>query len=257
MDMSLWLWPAWVWAIAGFLLGTIIGSFLATILVRWPRGQSVLTGRSACDGCGRALGPLELIPLVSALALRGQCRTCGETINHTHFWMECAAGLIGACTFAAMPGVEGLGWAIFGWLLLTLAMLDWRHMWLPDALTLPLAFLGFTLGLWVTDISLQDRIIGAAAGCGSLLAIALGYRALRGREGLGLGDAKLLGAIGAWLGWQALPFLLLIASVTALLVVGVMALRGRGISATTQVPLGTFLCIAAFPAWITTRAFGL
>ncbi|CAN5350417.1 hypothetical protein BH10PSE12_BH10PSE12_18970 [soil metagenome] len=142
---------------------------------------------------------------------------------------------------------------MLGWMLLTLAILDARHFWLPDALTLPLAFLGLTLAQWVTDVALTDRIIGALAGYGVLLTVSLGYRRLRGREGLGLGDAKLLGALGAWFGWQTLPFLLLVASGLALLTVGVSAARGGNINALTRVPLGSFLCIAAIPAWILSR----
>ena len=145
-----------------------------------------------------------------------------------------------------MPDLGGIGWAVLGWMLLTLAVLDWRHFWLPDALTLPLAFLGLTLGMWATDVVLIDRIIGTAVGYGALLAIALAYRALRGRDGLGLGDAKLLGALGAWFGWQALPFILLIAAVAGLLV---MVATGRARDRTARVPLGTFLALAALPGW--------
>ncbi len=155
--------------------------------------------------------------------------------------------MIGALAMGMMPSLEGLGWTLMGWILLTLAILDWRHFWLPDALTMPLAFLGFTLGLWTTDVMLMDRVIGAMAGYGSLLAIAIGYRALRGRDGLGLGDAKLLGALGAWFGWQVLPFLLLIAATLGLIV---MVLSGRAKSATARVPLGSFLALAAMPAWL-------
>ena len=155
--------------------------------------------------------------------------------------------MIGALAIGMMPSLEGLGWTLMGWILLTLAILDWRHFWLPDALTMPLAFLGFTLGLWTTDVMLMDRVIGAMAGYGSLLAIAIGYRALRGRDGLGLGDAKLLGALGAWFGWQVLPFLLLIAATLGLIV---MVLSGRAKSATARVPLGSFLALAAMPAWL-------
>lgn len=239
-------------AVFGGLFGAIIGSFLATLVLRWPQGRSVLRGRSACDGCGRTLAPWELVPLFSALVQRGRCRTCGATIDPLHPAVEAGCALIGAVALALAPNIEGIGWALFGWILLTLALLDARHFWLPDALTLPLAFLGFTLGMWVTDVSLVDRALGAAGGYGSLLAISLGYRAARGREGLGLGDAKLLGALGAWLGWQALPFLLLIASLLALLTIGVGMLMGRAASATTRIPLGTFLAIAALPAWLTT-----
>ncbi len=237
-------------AAAGAVLGAIAGSFLATLILRWPQGRSVARGRSACDACGATLGAIELVPLASLLLQRGRCRRCGAAIDPLHWRVELACAAIGAMALGLAPGTEGLGWALFGWLLLTLAVLDWRHFWLPDLLTLPLAFLGFTLGMWVNAVPLLDRAIGAAAGYGLLLAVALGYRALRGREGLGLGDAKLLGAIGAWMGWQALPFLLLLASLTALLATGVDALRGKEVRAATRVPLGTFLCIAALPAWI-------
>ena len=234
-------------ALIGGLAGAILGSFLATLILRWPQGLSVMRGRSACDGCGRTLGARDLIPLVSAMMQRGRCRSCGAAIDPLHGRVEAGCAVIGALALGAMPNLGGIGWAVFGWLLLTLAVLDWRHFWLPDALTLPLAFLGFTIGLWATDVALVDRAIGAAAGYGALLAIALGYRAVRGRDGLGLGDAKLLGALGAWMGWQALPFILLIASATGLLV---MLVTGRAKAAGARVPLGTFLALAAVPAWI-------
>src|SRR3546814_3736692 len=105
--------------------------------------------------------------------------------------MEAGCALIGAVALGAMPNPGGVGWALLGWMLLTLAILDWRHFWLPDALTLPLAFLGLTIGLWSTDVALIDRIIGAVAGYGALLGLSGGYRLFRGREGLGLGDVKL------------------------------------------------------------------
>jgi leader peptidase (prepilin peptidase)/N-methyltransferase len=184
--------------------------------------------------------------MLSAVASGGRCRTCGAEIDPLHGRVEAGCAIIGALALGFAPGVAGVGWALLGWILLTLALLDWRHYWLPDALTLPLAFLGLTIGLWTTSVPLMDRIIGAAAGYGVLLAISVAYRMARGREGLGLGDAKLLGALGAWLGWQALPFILLMASVTGLTV---MLLTGRARSATTRVPLGTFLAIAALPAW--------
>lgn len=230
----------------GGVVGAIFGSFLATLILRWPQGRGVTRGRSACDGCGRTLTPRDLIPLLSALFQHGRCRTCGALIDPLHGRIELSCAVIGALAIGAMPDLGGLGWALLGWMLLTLAVLDWRHYWLPDALTLPLAFLGLTLGLWATDVVLADRIIGAALGYGSLLAIALTYRALRGREGLGLGDAKLLGALGAWFGWQALPFILLIAALAGL---GVMLATGRAMAATARVPLGTFLALAAVPGW--------
>lgn len=234
-------------ALIGGVAGAILGSFLATLILRWPQGRGVARGRSACDGCGRVLGARDLIPLFSALVQRGRCRTCGAAIDPLHGRVEAGCALIGALAIGGMPDLGGIGWAVLGWMLLTLAVLDWRHFWLPDALTLPLAFAGLTLGMWATDVIVMDRIIGAAVGYGALLAIALGYRALRGRDGLGLGDAKLLGALGAWFGWQALPFILLIAAVAGLIV---MLVTGRAKDRMARVPLGTFLALAAVPGWI-------
>jgi leader peptidase (prepilin peptidase)/N-methyltransferase len=237
-------------ALVGAIAGAIAGSFLATLILRWPQGRGVMRGRSACDGCGRLLGPIDLVPMLSALVQRGRCRSCGAAIDPLHGRVEAGCAIIGALALGFAPDLGGIGWALLGWLLLTLALLDWRHFWLPDALTLPLAFFGFTLGLWTTDVALIDRVIGAAAGYLGLLAIALGYRALRGREGLGLGDAKLLGAIGAWLGWQALPFILLIAASLGLAGALVALALGRAVQGQSRVPLGTLLAIATLPGWI-------
>jgi len=237
-------------ALFGAVAGAIAGSFLATLILRWPQGRGVMRGRSACDGCGRVLGAIDLVPMLSALVQRGRCRSCGAAIDPLHGRVEAGCAIIGALALGFVPDLGGIGWALLGWLLLTLALLDWRHFWLPDALTLPLAFFGFTLGLWTTDVALVDRVIGAAAGYLGLLAIALGYRALRGREGLGLGDAKLLGAIGAWLGWQALPFILLIAASLGLAGALVALALGRAVQGQSRAPLGTLLAIATLPGWI-------
>lgn len=236
-------------ALSGGVAGAIAGSFLATLILRWPDGRSIVRGRSACDGCGRVLGPADLAPLLSAAIYRGRCRSCGAAIDPLHVWVEAGCAIIGAIAWGMMPGLGGVAWAVLGWLLLTLAVLDWRYLWLPDALTFPLAFLGLTLGLWATSTPLPDRFIGAAAGYLSLLAVAVGYRLARGREGLGLGDAKLLGALGAWFGWQALPFILLMAATLGLLAVMAGVAAGRTIDRTTRVPLGTCLAMAAAPGW--------
>lgn len=239
---------------AGVVLGLIFGSFFAALITRWPDGRSVLRGRSQCDGCGRALGATELVPLLSALIQRGRCKACGAPIDPLHWRMELGCAAIGAAAAWSAPLPYALGWMALGWLLLTLAVLDARHYWLPDALTLPLAGLGLTIGPWVSGVTFADAAIGAAAGYGTLLAVALGYRMLRGREGLGLGDAKLLGGLGAWFGWQALPFILLGASLLGLgwaLVQAIMA-RKR-LDGHARLPLGTFLAIAALPAALAAR----
>jgi leader peptidase (prepilin peptidase)/N-methyltransferase len=238
-----------LWAVLGSVAGAIAGSFLGTLVLRWPEGRGVARGRSACDGCGRVLGVLDLIPMLSTLMLRGRCRSCGAAIDPPMERMEAGCAIVGALACGVAPGLAGAGWALLGWLLLTLAVLDWRHFWLPDALTLPLIFLGLTLGLWVTDVTLTSRLIGAAGGYAALLAVTLVYRTTRGRDGLGLGDAKLMGALGAWFGWQALPFILLMAASLGLTAVVASIAAGRSIDRTTRVPLGTCLALAALPGW--------
>lgn len=238
-------------AAIGAGLGLIAGSFLGAIVTRWPRGGSVLRGRSQCDACGRTLGPLDLVPLLSWLLARGRCRSCAAPIDPAHVLMEAGCALIGTVAFLIAPPVPAIILALGGWILLALALLDWRHHWLPDALTLPFAIIGLTLGEWAGLPLFKDRAIGAALGYGGLFLIAFVYRALRGREGLGLGDAKLLGGIGGWLGWAALPIVLLVASVSGLLWAGIASLRGRAVTGQTALPLGTFLCLAVVPAaWI-------
>lgn len=233
------------WGAAGSALGAIAGSFLATLVVRWPQGRA-LGGRSACDGCGRGLRWWELVPLLSALAQRGRCRTCGTQIDPDHVAVEWGCAAIGATALGLAPGVAGAGWAVFGWLLLTLAALDARHFWLPDRLTLTLGAAGLLVGGLTTGMPLSDRAIGAAAGFGSLWAIGAAYRAVRARDGLGLGDAKLLGAVGAWLGWQALPFVLLCASLIGLIAAAI----GGDLRRTRPVAFGAALAAGAVPGWL-------
>lgn len=144
------------------------------------------------------------------------------------------------------PGPPSLALAAFGWLLLTLALLDARALWLPDRLTLPLALGGVLLGGMALDVPLTDRLIGGAAGFGVLALIALGYRLIRHRQGLGGGDPKLLGAIGLWTGWQALPLILLGAALAGLVVAALRLVRsgGAGDWRTQQLPFGTLLAMA-------------
>ncbi|HWJ68537.1 MAG TPA: A24 family peptidase [Sphingobium sp.] len=243
-------------ALAGAGLGAIIGSFLGAIVMRWPRGESVMKGRSYCDACGRTLGVVDLIPLFGALIQRGRCRRCGARIDPAHMLMEAGCALIGGVALGTLPLLAGLLVAMGGWLLLTLAIFDARHFWLPDLLTLPLAVIGLTIGDWILPAPFWDRATGAALGYGLLFALAWGYRRFRGRDGLGLGDAKLLGAIGAWMGWQALPLVLLLASSAGLLWVLIQALRGRAVERGTRVPLGTFLCCAVPAAMVAGHLLG-
>jgi leader peptidase (prepilin peptidase)/N-methyltransferase len=147
------------------------------------------------------------------------------------------------------PGAYGVAGAVFGWWLLALLVLDVEHMWLPDRLTLPLGLAGMAAGWWLS-MPLVDSLIGAAAGWASLAGLAAGYKALTGRTGIGGGDPKLFAAIGAWLGWFALPFVLVLAATLGLLLVLYDRLSGRPVTRYSRVPLGALLAAAAWPLWL-------
>ncbi|MDB5706818.1 MAG: peptidase [Sphingomonas bacterium] len=238
------------WPAALGVLGAVLGSFLATLVIRWPQERSVTRGRSHCDHCDAVLGPRDLIPLVSAALSRGRCRHCGASIEPRHWQIELGALGIGAVAGLVVPGPAGLAGAVFGWLLLTLAALDIAEFWLPDPLTLALAVAGVVTGVAGIDPPLVDRLIGGVAGFGSLWLVGFAYRQVRGREGLGGGDPKLLGAIGLWLGWRLLPAVLLLAALTGLAFVLVGLVRGRGARLDDRMPFGALLAIAAYPAWL-------
>jgi leader peptidase (prepilin peptidase)/N-methyltransferase len=239
------------------LIGLILGSFISTLVLRWPAGRSVL-GRSQCDGCGRQLGAADLVPLLSALAARGRCRQCNRPIDPFHWRVELGAGLIGVAALALLPGTAGWLWALFGWMLLPLALLDARHFWLPDGLNALLGATGLVIAGPMLATSLIDRWVGAVI-CGlTLAAIAAFYRKIRLKDGMGGGDPKLVAAVGAWIGWQALPLMLVLASLGGIL----WALAGQRKRdqplAERPVPFGLFACIAAWAAvplwlWISSR----
>jgi leader peptidase (prepilin peptidase)/N-methyltransferase len=238
----------WVAVGAGF--GAIAGSFLATLAIRWGRGDSVAQGRSHCDSCGIAVPAWRLMPILSFALAAGRCGACGGRIDPRQPAMETLCAVIGGVALGLQPGLEGLAGALFGWMLATLALLDLDHFWLPDALVLPLGLFGLAAGLAGLDPPIIDRLIGATAAFLVLTLIAWSYRRARGRTGLGQGDAKLLAAIGAWLGWRALPWVVLAAALVGLGWCVLLLVRGRKVSATDQLPLGTLLAIAAWPCWV-------
>lgn len=241
--------PVPFWPILLGVLGAVFGSFIATLAIRWPQGRSVATGRSACDGCDRTLTAAELIPLISFVALRGRCGNCGARIAPGHLVTELTGATIGIVAGLVAPGFEGVAGAICGWLLLALGAIDLAAFWLPDRLTVTLAIAALIGGAAGFAPDLTDRLIGGAGGFAALWLIAIFYRQIRGRTGLGGGDPKLFGAIGLWLGWRALPVVLLIASLAGVAIVLAMAVAGRRSTATDRLPLGTLLAIAAFFCW--------
>lgn len=230
----------WLWPLAGAVAGSIVGSFLATLILRWPRGEQALTGRSRCDHCHAEVPIWAMVPVVSFLAVRGKCAACGARIDPLHVGVELAAALLGATALALQPNAQGVAVALFWLMMLAPAVLDARHMWLPDVLTAFLAVGGLLFGGLVSEASVGDRLIGGVAGFASLALLGTLYGRARAREGLGQGDPKLLGAIGIWTGWAALPAILLLAALAGL----GAALAGRR-GRLDRMPFGTLMILAA------------
>jgi leader peptidase (prepilin peptidase) / N-methyltransferase len=232
------------------IIAPFIGSFLGTLIVRLPESRPVLVARSRCDRCGAALGPLELVPLASWLVLRGRCRHCGAAIGSFPVAIELAALGVVAWAATVTTGPVLVASCVLGWLLLTLALIDWRHFLLPDPLNAVLA-LGGLIAAWFFDrAALADHLIALAAGFAVFAALGFAYRRWRGRDGLGLGDAKLLGALGAWVSWQGLPSVVLFGAVSGLVVAFAAAFAGRHLSATTRIPFGAFLALGGWIVWL-------
>lgn len=231
-------------------LAPVIGSFLGVLVLRLPQDESVVWGGSRCPHCRRRLKAVDLVPVVSWLVARGRCRYCSARLSLFYPAIEIAAIVVALWAAAVVPA-GGMLWAtcVLGWILLALAILDWRCLILPDSLTLPL----LALGLLVAGLgggAIADHGVGAAAGIGSFLLVALVYRWARGREGLGIGDAKLFGAGGAWVSWVGLPGVVLWAATAALIAILLKMAAGRAVSATDRIPFGTFLCLGIWLVWL-------
>lgn len=246
--------PAPLLIVLGGVAGLIAGSFVGALVTRWPHGRSVARGRSECDGCGRRLRARELVPVLSFVLQRGRCGACGAAIAPDHLAAELGCALVGGSAFAAASPPVALAGALFGWTLVALALLDRSHFWLPDRLTLPLGGLGLAVSAAGYGVPFTDSAIGAAAGYLSLALVAAGYRAARGREGLGGGDSKLFMGIGAWVGWAMLPSVLLLAALVGLASLGLAWMRGTAIGPRDRVAFGTLLALAAWPHWLLATA---
>jgi leader peptidase (prepilin peptidase) / N-methyltransferase len=224
----------------GAALGLVIGSYLATLAVRASlTRESRQSLRSRCDHCQRQLAWAELIPVVSFVALRGRCRHCRGAISPVHPAMELACGGLGAACFAL--GAPLL--APMAWLAVTLAVFDAMYLWLPNRLVAAFAACALIAPAWSELLTLPIRLAGGAIGFIVLWVLAGVYRHVRGREGLGGGDAKLFGAIGLWVGPAGLPLMMLGASAIGLSH-AVTKLRAGADPKTTHLPLGTYLAAA-------------
>lgn len=235
-----WAWP--------LLLAPFVGSFLGVLIRRLPLGEPVVLSRSRCEGCGRALGPAELVPLLSYAALRGRCRACGARIAAFHPAVELAA--VGVALWAAFAAPDQASlWAdcVLGWTLLALAWIDWDHLRLPDALTLPLVPAGLFATLSLDPDDATGHALAAALGYAGLRTVEVAYRRLRGRDGLGQGDAKLAAAAGAWVGLDRLGPVVVLAAFAGL-AGGLLRAARRGDTLGAPIPFGPCLALAAWVA---------
>ena len=230
------------------LLGPFIGSFLGVLIRRLPSGRPVALARSACETCGARLTPIELIPLISHLRQRGLCRHCGASIPPFHWHVELAATTIPLAALLPFADDPARLWlaTILGWWLLALAWIDATTLRLPDALTLPLIPAGLLAAWWLDPSTAWLNACAVVIAYCAFRAIAIGYRTIRHREGLGRGDAKLLAALAAWVGLDALPLTILGAALLGLAAALAMRLRGQKVSARTALPFGPCLSLAAW-----------
>ena len=253
------------------LVGLAIGSFLNVVIHRLPimlerrwREQCVtltadspavaserydlIVPRSRCPHCGYRISALENIPVVSWLWLGGKCRGCAKPISVRYPLVE----IVTAALSAAVAWRFGLNAAMVGalfltWSLVALSVIDYDHQLLPDDITLPLIWGGLALNLFGLYTSLSAAVIGAIAGYVSLWLVYQLFKLITGREGMGYGDFKLFAAFGAWLGWQALPLIILLSSfLGAAIGIGMILFRGRDRS--LPIPFGPFLCLGGWVA---------
>jgi leader peptidase (prepilin peptidase)/N-methyltransferase len=238
--------PSWIWLLVA---APAIGSFLGVLAVRLPRGEGIAFSRSACRSCGHTLGIRDLIPIFSWVLQRGRCRYCKAAIGLFYPGIEMLA--VAAVIWAALSLPPGLVWVgcLLGWWLIVLAVIDARDLILPDVLTLPLLATGLAVTWFIAPAALGHHIAGAVAGFAVIAIVGFVYRRIRGRDGIGLGDAKLMAAAGAWVSWTGLPGVLLIAALTGIAVTLVGALMGqRDLAA--KLPFGPHIALGTWIIWV-------
>ena len=256
-------------AVAG-LLGLCVGSFLNVVIHRLPkmmeqdwhaqcadlRGETPSTAtaltlarpRSRCPACGHQITALENIPIISYLLLRGRCSNCGTSISPRYPVVEAVTGLLSAyAVWHFGPTLQGAGALLLIWALIALTGIDFDTQLLPDSITLPLLWLGLAFNLAGTYVDLFSAVIGAMIGYLTLRSVFWLFKLATGKEGMGFGDFKLLAALGAWLGWQMLPAIILLSSIVGA-VVGISLIVATRHGRNTPIPFGPYLAAAGIIA---------
>ncbi|MEZ6994730.1 MULTISPECIES: prepilin peptidase [Aeromonas] len=263
---------SWLYFSLVFLFSLMIGSFLNVVIHRLPimlerewqaeylsyfnpetqlqqeERYNLMVPRSACPHCGHAITAMENIPLLSWLWLKGRCRECQAPISARYPLVELLTALLSLVVAATFPPSWGLLAALLlTWVLVALTFIDLDKMLLPDQLTLPLLWGGLLSNLAGGFVPLADAVIGAMAGYLVLWSLYWAFKLLTGKEGMGYGDFKLLAALGAWLGWQALPIVLLLSSLVGA-IIGISLILLRNHHQGKPIPFGPYLAIAGWIA---------
>ncbi|MGY6630299.1 MAG: prepilin peptidase [Wenzhouxiangella sp.] len=259
---------------AVFVFGLLVGSFLNVVILRLPASlmhdwrcqcrelleiegedekppASLVTSRSHCPKCGATIAWYDNIPLVSWLVLRARCRACGTAISWRYPLVEFVTGVLSVVIIMVFGAtVEGFAALLLTWALIAGTGIDFDHHLLPDQITLPLLWLGLAVNLFFGAFAtLEDAVIGAIAGYGVLWLVFHLFKLATGKEGMGYGDFKLLGALGAWLGWQALPLVILLASVVGA-VTGIALIIAARHGRDVPIAFGPYLALAGWIALI-------
>ena len=248
------------------LIGLAVGSFLNVVIHRLPQmmerdwaaqcaelqgpavaeveALSLMKPRSRCPACGHGITALENIPLLSWLMLRGRCSACGTRISARYPLVELLTALLSAaCAWKFGPTMLLVGALAFVWALVALTFIDVDTQLLPDSITLPLLWAGLSLNLVGGMTDLASAVTGAIVGYMVLWSIYWAFKLITGKEGMGYGDFKLLAAIGAFLGWQMLPVVILLSSLVGAVVgIAMIALRSHGRD--IPIPFGPYLAAA-------------
>jgi leader peptidase (prepilin peptidase)/N-methyltransferase len=260
------------WVAVSSLFGLMVGSFLNVVISRLPvmmqrewelqaaevTGHSIeqidtfnlSTPRSRCPHCGHAITAIENIPVISYLFLGGKCRGCRAGISVRYPLIEALTAILsGVVAWQFGFGTACIGALLLTWSLIALTFIDLDHQLLPDKITLPLVWLGLFFNLFGVFTDLSSSVIGAIAGYLSLWTVFHLFRLITGKEGMGYGDFKLLAALGAWMGWQMLPMIVLLSSLVGA-IVGISLILLRNHQRDIPIPFGPYLAAAGWIAFL-------